>query len=143
MTTSGQTLLELVVAIGIVGIVIMALVASVTSSLRYGQATRFRSRGVKYAQEGIELARTLRDSKTWNEFLGYADGSGAWCLDSAGTFTTNDGSGECPIASGSTFWRKVNFSWNDPTMEVMVTVSWGARDRPSTVELTTHFTEWK
>ena len=140
---SGQTLLELVIAIGVVAIVITALVAAVTSSLRYSQATRLRSRGVKYAQEGLELARKLRDISTWDVFQEYAVGGGAWCLDESGVWSVDASGGACPLSASNNFWRAVHFVWNDPTMDVTVTVSWGERNVPSTVELKTYFTHWK
>lgn len=139
----GQTLLELVVAIGVVAIVITALVAAVTASLRYSQSTRLRSRGIKYAQEGLELSRKLRDTNTWNIFQAYADGSGSWCLDETGVWAVDAANGTCPVSVGNDFWRRVHFVWNDPIMEVTVNVSWGERNTPSSIELKTHFTQWK
>ena len=139
----GQTLLELVVAIGVVAVVLTALVAAVTASLRYSQATRLRSRGVKYAQEGLELSRKLRDISTWDVFQAYGDGSGSWCLDALGVWTVDASSGSCPFSAGDDFWRRVTYVWNDPRMEVTVTVTWGERTVSSTVELKTYFTQWK
>lgn len=142
---SGQILLELVIALGVVAVVITALVSAVTASLRYSQATRFRSRAVKFAQEGVELTRKIRDEQPWSTFFAYTTGDGRWCLDSSGVWTDDDGNGTCPIASGDNFWRSVHFSWDDTNdiMVVTVRVSWGDRGVPSTVELVTHFTEWK
>ncbi len=142
-TTSGQTLLELVVALGIVALVLTGLISAVTSSLRYGEASSFRSRGVKYAQEGIEVARNLRDTVSWDTFV-VKSGSGtkSWCLDAAGVWAEDVGSG-CPIAAGSTFWRTVTFTWQDPLMEIESEVSWGERTVPSVVTLLTYFTQWK
>lgn len=142
----GQTLMELVIAIGVVAIVASALAAAVTSSLRYGQASRFRSRAVKLAQEGIELARTLRDTSTWSTFEGYATtGTGSWCLSDVGVWTQDTSGGDCPITEGSTFWRSVAFTWNaiENRMEILVTVSWGERNSASTVNLHTYLTRWK
>lgn len=139
----GQTLLELVVAIGVVGVVLTALVAAVTASLKYSQATQLRSRGVKYAQEGLELSRKFRDVNTWDIFQAYADGSGSWCLNSLGVWTVDASDGVCPLSVGNNFWRRVTYVWNDPRMEVTVAVSWGERTTSSTVELKTYFTQWK
>lgn len=140
---SGQTLLELVIAVGVVAVVITALISAVTASLRYSQATRLRSRGVKYAQEAIELTRKLRDTGAWDAFMAYSDGDGSWCLDELGVWTDDDGSGTCPISGVSNFWRNVRFVWSDPTMEVTARVSWADRSTPTTVELKTNFTQWK
>jgi type II secretory pathway pseudopilin PulG len=145
---SGQTLLELVVALGIVALVLTGLIAAVTSSLRYGQASRFRSRGVKYAQEGIEIVRKLRDTTTWDAFVAYSgSGTSSWCLDEGGVWSEDSGIG-CPIAAGSQFWRTIIFTWNTSNpgserMEVTSDVSWADRSAPSTVTLETYFTQWK
>ena len=142
---SGQTLLELVIALGVVAVVITALVSAVTASLRYGQSTRFRSRAVKFAQEGVELTRKIRDEQPWSTFFAYTAGDGRWCLDSSGVWTDDDGNGTCPIASGDNFWRSVHFLWDPIASSMIVTarVSWGDRGIPSTVELVTYFTQWK
>lgn len=140
---SGQTLLELVVALGVVAVVLMGLVSAVTSSLRYGQASRFRSRSVKYAQEGIELARKLRDASTWDVFLSYSGtGTKNWCLSESGAWSADDGTG-CPIAAGSPFWRSVAFVWNDPVVEVTSQTSWGEHTSSTTVALKTFFSAWR
>lgn len=141
--SSGQTLLELVLALGVIAVVLTGLVSAVTSSLRYSQSSQLRSRGVKYAQEGLELARKLRDSNTWDIFAAYSgSGSSSWCLSESGVWSPNGGSG-CPIASGSTFWRTVTFTWNDPIMDVVSEVSWADRLASSTVSFRTYFSQWR
>lgn len=140
---SGQTILELVVALGVVSLVLTALVSAATASLRFSQAGRFRGLGVKYAQEGIELTRKLRDSSTWTDFMTYSGaGTERWCLTSVAVWSLDTGSG-CPIAAGSPFWRTITFTWQDPLMEVSSEVSWGERVAPSVVTMVTNFTQWK
>lgn len=140
---SGQTILELVVALGVVALVLTALVAAATASLRFEQAGRFRGLGVKYAQEGIELTRKLRDSGTWNDFMSYSGtGTERWCLSATAVWSLDTGDG-CPLAGGSPFWRSVIFVWQDPIMEVTSEVSWGERVAPTVVTLVTNFTQWK
>lgn len=140
----GQTLVELVVAIGVVAMVLMALISAVTASLRYGQVSRNRSVAVKLAQEGMELSRKLRDESGWSTFLTYASvNSGRWCLDLSGQFSQADSNGICPVSAENPFWRLLTFQFSDPTMTVDVSVSWGERNALSTVQLRTNFTEWK
>lgn len=141
--TSGQTLLELVLALGVIAVVLTGLVSAVTSSLRYSQSSQLRSRGVKYAQEGLELVRKLRDSNTWSTFQDYSrSGTKDWCLSESGVWTESDGTG-CPIANGSPFWRTVTFTWTDPLMDITSTVSWADRTPTSTVSFRTYFSQWK
>jgi len=135
--------LELVIALGVVALVLTGLIAAVTSSLRYGQASRFRSQGVKYAQEGIELTRNLRDTSTWDVFMTYSGtGTASWCLDSSGAWSVDGGSG-CLMEAGSPFWRTITFTWTDPVMAVTSQVSWGEHVTPTNVTLSTYFSQWK
>lgn len=141
--SSGQTLIELILALGVIAVVLTGLSSVVTSSLRYGQASQYRSRGVKYAQEGLEITRRLRDTSTWDAFRAYAGtGTKDWCLDESGQWAVSDGNG-CPLSADSLFWRIVTFTWNDPTMEVASTVSWADRTPVATVSFRTYFTQWK
>jgi len=139
----GQTLLELVIAIGVVAVIVTGLVVAATSSLRYGQDSRLRSTGVKYAQEGLEYARQIRDTQPPNTFLSYSGGgSESWCLDQTGAWTVNGGS--CPpIASGSPYSRTVTFTWNDPIMTVVSLVSWNEGGTVTSTQLQTDLTQWR
>lgn len=138
----GQTLLEIVVALGVIAVVLTGLVTAVTASLRYSQVSKYRSQGVKFAQEGIELARKLRDTSPWAEFSVFSSGTGEWCLNEAGSWSASDGSG-CPIVAGSTFWRTVTFVLNGSVMDVTSEVSWGDRSTSSTVTLRTYLSDWR
>lgn len=140
---SGQTLIEIVIAIGAVALVVTALVSAVSASLRFSESSRMRSRAVKLAQESMEITRALRDTTSWTSFSAYASGNGNWCLDSTNTWSAADASGTCPISSGNPIWRSVHFTWNDPVMEVTTNVSWGEHQSVSTVTLKTYFTQWK
>lgn len=140
---SGQTILELVVALGVVSLVLTGLVAAATSSLRFGQAGRQRGLGVKYAQEGIELSRKLRDGGLWSDFVAKSgSGTARWCLSGSGVWSQDTDVG-CPIATENPFWRTVTFSWADPIMEITSEVSWGERQVPTVVTFVTQFTQWK
>jgi type II secretory pathway pseudopilin PulG len=139
----GQTLLEIVVAVGVIALVLTALVTAVTASLRFSQSGRFRSQAVKYAQEGIELTRKLRDTRPWTEFTTYSGaGTATWCLSESGEWTTSDGSG-CPLTPTSNFWRTITLTLNGSVMDVVSSVSWGERTQSSTVTLRTYLSDWR
>lgn len=139
----GQTLIELIVVLGVVALVLTGLIAAVTSSLRFGVSSRYRGLAVKHAQEGLELARKLRDSGTWSDFLVYSGGTSTkWCLPSNGMWESYTVDG-CPLEISSQFWRTITFTWQDPIMVVTSEVSWGERVAPSIVSFTTYLTQWK
>lgn len=140
----GQTLLELVIAMGVVAVIVTGLVVASTASLRYSQDSRLRSGGVKYAQEAIELVRQIRDTQPWTTFENYSTGtSKIWCLSGAGVFSDQNG-GECPLLSaGSPYTRQVTFTWNDPVMEVTSEVRWQVGSTQASTQLKTYFTQWR
>lgn len=140
---SGQSLVEAVVAIGIVVLLVAGLVSGTTSSLRASQHSTLQSQALHFAQEGIELTRSLRD-KGWIPFTAYgltAPLQKIWCLDANGVWS--DGTGGCLPNVNATFTRSVTFSWNNPRMDVIVDVTWNQGDADHKVELVTAFTQWK
>lgn len=58
---NGQTLVELVVVIGVLVIVVGALVFATIASIRNAQFSKNQAQATKLAQEGIERVRTGRD----------------------------------------------------------------------------------
>ena len=137
----GQTLLELIVSIGVVVFVMLGLVVAVTSSLRFSQARRNRSRAVKYAQEAIEITRQLRDANLWDTFLAYTNmTSKVWCLSKERVWTVDDGN--CVRIDGI-FTRNVTLTWDDPRVLVHVDVGWQDGNRVLHSQLDTYLTQWK
>src|SRR5436309_2415993 len=120
--TSGQALIEAVVAVGIMALLTTGLLVSTTYALRTGKNGQNRSIAAKYAQEGVELARSLRD-KGWTAFsTTYADKT--WCLPKDGVWTI----GACATNQwvDSIYNRYVAYSWDaaNQRMDVTVTVEW-------------------
>ena len=134
----GQSLVEAVVVIGMVIVLVSGLIVGTTVSLRSSELGRSRSLAVKYATEGIEYARNLRNVG-WTDFQAK---TGAWCLDKDKTLTQAV-SGVCSANIDSMFARKLTFSWTDPKMTVTVAITWndGSGDHKS--ELLTYFTQWR
>lgn len=142
--SSGQTLLELVISVGVVAVIITGLVVAATSSLRFAQESRLRSTAVKYAQESLELARQIRDTQPSETFLSKSGtGTQSWCLDSLGVWTLGDADSCPPIFDGSPFTRSVLFTWNDPIMTVQSSVSWRVGTSKQTTQLQTYLTQWR
>ena len=137
--SSGQTLAEIVVAIGIVILLIGGLIVGTTSAVRASDQGRMRSLAVKYNQESMELTRQLRDND-WDAFQAR---SGLWCLDKPGTWTS--GGSVCPVNIDNTFTRGASFTWNAGAlrMEVATTVSWQDGAVAHQSQLFTYFTQWQ
>jgi len=134
----GQSLIEAVVAIGVVIMLVTGLIVGTTVALKNSRLARNRSTANKYAQEGIELARGLRD-RGW---IGFQARDGLYCLGDDSIFPDTP-SASCTINIGTAFTRSVSFNWQDPRMETVVTVSWYTGTQTVSSVLKTYFTQWK
>lgn len=138
---SGQTLAEVVVAIGVIVLLVTGLIVGTSVTLKASQYSKARSQAVQYAQEAVELARNLRDSG-WTDFMTYSGVTPkSWCLDKAGVWTAMSGS--CSANIDNFYTRQVTLTWDDPRMKVDVVVSWIDGNKTYTVPITTYFTRWK
>ncbi|MBW7944186.1 DUF2341 domain-containing protein [Patescibacteria group bacterium] len=67
--SKGASLLEIIIATGIVGLVMTSTVAIMTVSLKTTSLSRNKSVATKYTQEGIEYFRTQRNIMGWETFF--------------------------------------------------------------------------
>lgn len=65
----GQALFEVVMAVGVILILIIALISVATLSLFNAQFSRNQSLATKYAQEALEKIRAYRDNNSWEDFV--------------------------------------------------------------------------
>lgn len=137
-STRGQTLIEVIVAIGVVVLLVTGLIVSTSVTLKASQYGKMRSLGTQYANEAIEAARNLRDSG-WSTFLFY--GGTSQCLNKAGTWALMDVA--CAPNIDSFYTRVVTFTWDDPRMKVDVAVTWVDGAKTYSATLSTYLTQWK
>lgn len=125
---SGQTLVEMVVAIGVLVIVVVALLSVTTVSIRNASFSRDQALATKYAQEAVETVRSYRDQNSWSDFA-------------YDCTTANCG----PILSGapSPFTLACNCTCAGESCEVTVSVSWTDVKGNHKSELKTRLTNWK
>lgn len=72
----GQTLIEVLVALSILGVVITAVTIVITTSLANAQHGKNQYIATKYSQEGIEIIRKIRN----NDYTGFKTYNGNYCL---------------------------------------------------------------
>ena len=84
MNMKGETLIEVLVALTIVVVIITAIAVLGVSSLGNSQFIENQGKSTKYAQEGMETIRSLRNS----DYPGFASYTGTYCLPS-GVATLN------------------------------------------------------
>lgn len=130
--TKGQTLIEVLVALGVAGLVLSAIGVSIGSALNNTQFSKNQNTASQYAQEGMEQVRKLRDSQ-WATFSGLVPSNGVsdYCLDQ-GSATFKRAGSECSLSSfniDNTFVRKISLEKNGSpcsgnATKVVVSVSW-------------------
>lgn len=150
-TARGQSLYEMVAAIGVIGIALFALVSLATLSLRNANFSKSNQVAISLSQEAVEWLRSQRDDN-WQTFRANAN-TGVWCLQ---TLAFNN-SGSCGISetvSGSAipFRREAQFSINnngtpaetdDDIITATVITSWDSPQGASDARVTTDFTGWR
>lgn len=132
----GQSLLEVLIALAVAVIVVLALVRAVTVAIRNASFARSQASATKYAQEGMEWIRSQRDER-WTNLLNQANDS-TYCLN-----TLSWASGGCSFSLGGKFKREATVK--PPVgdkIEVEVKVSWQETDRTHKSQLYSYFTKW-
>lgn len=72
----GQTIIEVLVALGVVVIVVTAITITVITALSNTQYSKNENLASQYAQQGLEFVRGIRD----NSYTSFASLSGTYCL---------------------------------------------------------------
>lgn len=133
--SNGQSLVEVIASLGVVILVVAALVNLVTASLRSSNYAKTAAQANKYAQDGIEWMRSLRDAEDWDIFK---DRTGSWCLRS---FSEGLTTGVCTV-TGTIFKREVEISEDTPSrVKVKVTVKWNDQAGEHKSQVETIFTD--
>lgn len=143
----GQSLVEAVVAVGLISVVLVSLMSAVTFSLGNIKVGKSRAEATKYAQEGLEWLRNVRD-EDWKTFAAKAVGAGptTYCINSLSWTLEN-----CPPAnyiSGTNLVREVTLSGNGTSpadhtkVSATLTVKWVQGNKSSDVTLNSSFTDW-
>lgn len=159
----GQSLVEVIVALGISVVIVTGFVTITNNSLKSIRINRIRSVATQLANDALEIAR--RDKQNWSQFTSLVD---KYCLDSNDDNFIGDNDADLNDTAfeintncldsynfGSStmeFDRTVNFSLankgtsdiSDDEMTVKVIVTWdeGSVGQKS-VDSTTVFTNWK
>jgi len=157
----GQSLLEVLTALGVASVVIVALSVLAVSALRNAQHAKAQAEAAKYVSEAIEEVRAVRDQRGWSDFSTYAvdacykvnRASSPWSLE---TSTVVCGGGGEAVGS-SKFNREIKLERQDlaagspgclgsnpcPGRKITVSVYWTDAFGPNTSQATTILTEWK
>ncbi|HWY79695.1 MAG TPA: prepilin-type N-terminal cleavage/methylation domain-containing protein [Candidatus Sulfotelmatobacter sp.] len=72
----GQTLIETLAALAVMSIVLSAIAVAVTTSLSNAEYNRDQTLATKYAQQGTEIVRQVRDA----DYTAFSQKNGIYCL---------------------------------------------------------------
>jgi len=133
---SGQTLVEVLFAMGIVAVCLVALIIAVVASIRNVNFAKESALASQYTREALEVARKERDNtNSWDDFT--TDFSGNRGLN------INLAWGVCPATPNvGIFIRCVNFNNSGDKSTVTATVSWIESGRTHTSQAVTFLTKW-
>jgi len=133
---NGQTLIEILIAVAIVVLVLVAVVSRVVEAVSSANFARNQALATRFAQEGIEWARSQRDLLGWSGLAVYISGNQTYCVPNLSLSIKNITAGSCSptgMIPGTIFLREVAFVYSAPGggampfANVTATVSWQDR----------------
>lgn len=135
--TRGQSLIEVLIALSVVVLVILALITVTTISVRNATFAKNQSLATEYAQETIEKIRGYRNQNSWVDFVTNCTNKAAMGLpDPSSPFVLSDPACNIPETTNPCVEA-------DRRCEVKVTISWDDAKGTHQTVLTTYLTEWQ
>lgn len=137
--SEGQSLIEMLLMISLVVVLVTSIVVGSTVSLKNQQISSTKDQALRYAQQGIEIVRSLRNTD-WTSFQLY---SGSWCIDNDDVLTALVDA--CSPLLDEKYQRVATFTWDaiNERMNVEVLVSWNIGSKAYSTMLESYFTDWK
>lgn len=153
----GLTLVELLVAVGVVTMVLVAVASGVSLSVRNTRFSSEKSLSVRHAQETIEWLRGQRDKLGWRAFYQVLDNDSVsdevtYCLPSLSEQTSffqgliNSACSGTQTIPGSNFTRSVVLGLNPPQNDevtILVEVTWDGGNGTETTSIDSTLREWR
>ncbi len=145
----GNTLIELLLATVIVGVVLTGVAISLTYSIQREALNRYREGATGLAQEVSEYLLLLRAQNNWQAFYASVQNNTDYCYsDSPAGNITPIGSG-CPVMTrlGMDFTATIGIEKppvippNPEKVTANITVTWEVDSDPKTYELTQEYYE--
>jgi len=141
----GQSLIEVVVAMGMVGLLLTAVLSLISLSVKNSRLANNRTNAVSLAQQGVELMRTYRDY-SWTNLLIQANGTN---YDLPGGWIVETGlNAVCPTINNiyGYYLRCVELTTpqlGEEVVAVKVTVSWVEGSQEYKTEQRTKLSLWE
>lgn len=137
----GQSLFEVLVAIGVSTLIVVAIVSLVTNSIRNTTFSKNKTLAARYVQDATEWLRGQRDANI-ADFRSKA--TGTYCFN---TLSWNNHDTCQADMAGTVFRREGSFTTTQPSgktvIEADVKVYWDDAQGTHEVRSATNFTDWR
>jgi Tfp pilus assembly protein PilV len=137
---SGQSIFEIVIAIGLISLVLIAMVAAASVSVISATYARNQTQAGRLTQEAAEWIRGEKDAD-WAGFKTNAS-IGTWCLIDT-TWSQQGSCGADDLVSGTKFSRQVTFTpAGGSYVKADISTTWKDAKGTHSVPTTAVFTNW-
>lgn len=116
----GQSMFEVVLALFIITMIIVAVVILSTKSISNSLFSRSKTQGSRYSQEAVEWLRRERENNPAN--FGVVTNTATYCL-TALNFSNTGNCGANEVITNTIFRRQVNFATNIVTSKTIITAT--------------------
>jgi len=139
----GQSLFELLVAVSVIGIALLALANLVGNAISANTYAKNRTLAISYTQEALEWLRGERD-KSWPQFLAQSslNPGRLWCINELNWGSSGSCGGS--TIDGSIFTRTVTLTRHDLLrIEVTVVTTWTDGSGTHDTRTVMVYSDWK
>lgn len=137
----GQSLFEIVLALGLITLILTAVVALASLSIKNSSFSHSQTIATRYSDSAMESLREEKESD-WTSFYNNALSSPKWCFNDPSWINADPGNCSNSI-SDTNFAREVTFTIIGPSeVEVMVNVNWQDPSGYHEVSTTSDFTNY-
>jgi len=137
----GTSLLEIIIAVGLVSVILISLVSLSTKSVSNSTVSKEKNQATRHTQETIEWLRLQRDT-SWSDMISHVQANSTWCM--AENEWNSPGSCSGQSIPDSNFVREVTFAQpQDDIVEVTVITSWTEGGNAHESRSTTLLTKWQ
>ncbi len=153
---AGQTLIEIIIAVGLVVLVLTSISAGLAISVRNNRHAKSMEEAKQYAREGTEWFRRMRDQLGWDSFAQAVRSDGAsvtYCLATlpqTGAEFIALGNQTCSatqVISGTVFTRSMALTTSGgaapDTVTALITVGWSDGGKQFASQSTTTLRRWR
>lgn len=153
---AGQTLIEIIIAVGLVVLVLTSVSAGVAISVRNNRHAKSMEEAKQYTREGAEWFRRMRDQLGWDSFAQAVRGDGAsitYCLpslpQSGAEFIAlnNQTCTATQVISGTVFNRSMVLTTSSgsipDTVTAVISVSWNDGGKQFASQSTLTLRRWR